>query len=120
MSLRVLLPAMIALLAGCNRGGHTGPVGLEVELELLALELTDGVTSREEIRAALGPPCSSFEADRLWSYALLPRSNGRLAVSAREREASDPEYLLWKHKSYNLILVFDGDILKRHTLLRIS
>ena len=114
---RFLLPAILAL-AGCNTGGHTGPVDGAAEKDLLPFELTDGVTTREEIRRAFGNPSATFEGDRLWTYALLPGESGSLSVRPRVRD--DDGYLLWEHESYNLILVFKNDVLKSHTLLRIS
>ena len=116
--MRLLPLAMVALAAGCNMGGHTGPVDPDTERELLQLGLTDGITTREEIREVFGRPSATFEEDRLWTYALLPGKSGLLFPRARVLD--DEGYLLWEHQSYNLILVFEKDVLKSHRLLRIS
>src|SRR5262249_4245347 len=114
-SLRLLLSAILLFPAGCNRGGHTGPVDFDAERALLLMDLRDGVTSQDEIREALGRPNATFQEERIWSYAMLRGKSGLLEARPREH---DGKFYLWEHRSYNLVLVFEKGVLKSHTLLR--
>ncbi len=82
---------------------------IELQQKWLAF-LEDGKTDREEIVLRLGRPESQFENGRIWIYAMLLNEEGKLEVR-KER------YFHWQ---YNLVLVFDGDVLKRYSLLRVG
>ncbi len=82
---------------------------IELQQKCLAF-LEDGKTDREEIVLRLGRPESQFENGRIWIYAMLLNEKGKLEVRKE----------LYFHWQYNLVLVFDGDVLKRYSLLRVG
>ncbi len=84
---------------------------IELQQKCLAF-LEDGKTDREEIVLRLGRPESQFENGRIWIYGvyeMLLNEEGLLEVCKE----------LYFHGEYNLVLVFDRDVLKRYSLLRI-
>jgi hypothetical protein len=118
--LSLLLPALLAAGAGCNQGGHTGPVeDRDTRLLLLNFTLLEGQTTRDHVREEWGTPYSAYEDDRIWTYAFVRGSKGLLVPSV-PKHLRGPEFATWEDETYHLILIFEAGILKRHHLLRIS
>ncbi len=83
----------------------------ELQQKCLAF-LEDGKTDREEIVLRLGRPDSQFENGRIWIYGIYEKmlnEEGQLEVCIE----------LHFYGEYHLVLVFDRDVLKRYSLLRV-
>lgn len=118
--LRSLTAAMLALLAGCNRGGHTGPVEGTLGLRLLNFTLLEGRTTDNDILEQWGVPYSVYEDGRIWTYAMVRRSGGILASCPPPQQSRSTDFATWKDETYHLILLFEDGILMTYHLLRIS
>jgi hypothetical protein len=101
-------------------GGHTGPVERDRGLQLLNFLLLEGQTTRENVLEQWGVPFSAYEDGRIWTYAMVPGRRGTLAPQQPEKPYRSPEFAAWKDKTYHLILIFEGDLLRSYHLLRIS
>lgn len=97
-------------------GCAAGPTG---GVEDLVGFLRDGRTTRSEVAASLGKPSGSFESGRLLTYRVGYDGAGRcFRVVPRPRDNSGwPD---WQQTDYSLVLVFEGNRLRRHALVRIK
>jgi hypothetical protein len=109
------LALLLVAVAGCRMGGDTGVVDSVMEAKLLAFELCDGTTTREEILLRLGAPTAEFEKGRLTVHRFYVAETKKLhPISWGTNEA-----LVRDRRLFDLVLVFDNDVVCRHTLVRL-
>jgi hypothetical protein len=94
LGLRVLVGAVcVLLLVSCAKKQPTDDDVSAIQASLTFLE--DGKTTKEDLRARLGPPSGEFNQGEIWTYSRL-------------------------NVAYNLVVVFgDQDIVKTHRILKV-
>jgi hypothetical protein len=112
----LLIPgAFFVLLSSCRTIGDTGVVDPRLESMLLPLEITDRVTTREDTVLALGSPTVQFEGTRLVVHRLVV---GKLEKLQPLYSRTD-EWLVNDRRLYDLVLVFENNIVSRHSLVKV-
>ena len=110
------LALLLVAVAGCRMGGDTGVVDSLVEFGLLPFQVCDGSTTREEVLLRLGAPTAEFESSRLSVHRLLMDGTRKklapISCGTAERVSTD-------RRLYDLVLVFENDVVARHTLVRV-
>ena len=117
--LRLLPPAMLALIAGCSSHATVRP---DNEISFLPFVPVDKKTTRADITGKWGAPHAEFDGGRIWTYRFTFKSpRDLLSLTPRTEVANDrvSATTAWKHSCYSLVLVFDGEVLKRHSLVMI-
>ena len=110
----VILTFGLFSLAGCESPPKRQLYGLSAE-ERFGF-LVDGETSREEILLRMGNPSASYEDGRLFTYQIVPTSDGGWRVQPPGVDASMMR--TWADYSCSLVLVFDENgLLARHKLV---
>jgi hypothetical protein len=114
--LSTLLIALLLAVGGCRMGGNTGVVDSSLEAGLLTFDLCDGTTTREEVLLLLGVPTAQFERGRLIIHRMLFDGTTKnlfpVASATNERVSAN-------RRLYDLVLVFENDVVCRHTLVRV-
>jgi len=109
----VLLTGLfLAACAGRNGAREDGTVRGLADLFL------DGRTTRTDVRDKLGQPTAAFEQGRLLVY-LVARNKKEGFLPFPREVVRDAEWESeWIDEEYSVVLVFDGDVLQRHSLVR--
>jgi len=109
------LGMLLVCASGCRMGGDTGVVDAVQEAALLAFNVENGMTTREQILLRWGAPAAEFESSRLVVHRLFVGSTGELLPisCATDDRASVGRRL------YDLVVVFEKDVVSRHTLVRV-
>ena len=114
MKARVLAAvSAAACLAGC--GAQAPPAGRPDLLDFLA----DGRTGKGQVLERLGPPSGRFEDGDILTYRLAyePANKGYHVVG---REVTASGWPKWLQAKYSLVLVFEGGVLRKHTLVEVN
>lgn len=110
-----ILTAVVAVagLAGCAT--HDPPQGRPDLLDFLA----DGRTSQHQVIQRLGQPSGRFDGGTTLTYRLAfePANKGYHVV---DREVTSSGWPTWLHAKYSLVLVFDGGVLRKHSLVEVN
>jgi len=110
----LLLIFGLFILAGCESPPKRQLYGLSAE-ERFGF-LVDGKTTREEILFRMGDPSARYEDGRIFTYQIIPASDGAWRVQPPGRDESMMR--LWADYSCSLVLVFDENgLLTRHKLV---
>ena len=81
--------------------------------------LADGRTPRRQVLERLGQPSGRFDGGNILTYRLACGKNTKsYQVVAREATASG--WPTWLQAKYSLVLVFDGGVLRKHTLVEVN
>jgi hypothetical protein len=106
------------------------------------VRLEDAQTTRREVRESFGEPTASLEGGRIWAYRMLLHKEEYFLFVDREAETDESELGEWieavrvplpesvsgdkqgralrsKDHRYSLVLVFEDDVLQRHSLVRL-
>ena len=106
----------MVILGGCVA---VPPTPAEFEQKSLAY-LQDGKSTREDLLLRLGEPSGQFESQRILTYRMYSDSNGKSGVVRKESFPADPQRPNWEGTLFNLVLVFDGSTLARHSVVPIK
>ena len=110
-----LLIAVISLSAGCA----AEPRQTDAQWKEHALAfIQDGVTTREQVLLQLGGPTAQFEADRILTYRIMRNSTEGITVVQRA-QMEESAGMDWSGAQYCLVLVFQGPILQKHSLVSV-
>jgi len=109
------LALLLISVEGCRMGGDTGVVDSLMEGTLLAFDLSDGTTTREEILLHLGAPTAEFEKGRLTIHRFYVGGSKKLHPISWGTD----EHLVTDRRLFDLVLVFENDVVCRHTLVRL-
>jgi hypothetical protein len=111
-----LLGLLLLFGGGCRMGGDTGVVDSDVEAGLLSFAVCDGTTTREEVLLRLGAPTAEFESSRIIVHRFLMGATRKklvpISCGTEERVSTD-------RRLYDLVLVFDNEVVTRHRLVRV-
>ena len=77
----------------------------------------DGVTTREQVLMQLGAPTGRFEADRIFTYRIAREGDDGLRILQRQSDGSGYAGGNWQAADFSLVLVFQDEILTRHSLV---
>jgi hypothetical protein len=85
--------------------------------------LEDGKATKEMVLAALGPPFTVLEGERIFSYWLGETKEGYIVLD-RAAIAAPPEVPIWLREiegKFSLVLVFDENgVLRKHSLVPVK
>ena len=117
-AMRVGSATGLSLAVGCSSLAVVSP---ESEHSLLKFVPKDGTTTRSEIYRAYGPPHVEYEGGILTYRFTFNGPQKELTVTPsslvmRDRTSAETA---WRHSNYSLVLVFDGDRLRKHSLVLI-
>lgn len=81
--------------------------------------LADGRTPERQVLERLGQPSGHFDGGNILTYRLAyEKKNKCYQVVVREVTASG--WPTWLKANYSLVLVFDGGVLRKHTLVEVN
>ncbi len=100
---------------GCRMGVGTGAVDFSQESVLLGFDVCDGTSTREEILLLLGAPTAEFERSRLIVHRLCMGASRKLQPFLIGTDV----LLLSDRRLFDLVLVYENDVVTRHTLVRV-
>jgi hypothetical protein len=111
---------VLLLLVGCS---SARPVPVDTSRAWLPF-LRDGTTTAEEVLLELGIPTAQFEGERILTYRVTIRDDGKVFPVTRRLKLSwneDPRLSAWPESAVaNLVLVFDErHVLARHRLIEV-
>lgn len=85
------------------------------ESGLLSFVLTDGVTSREDTLLLCGAPVAQFEGNRVVVHRFVVGKGEKLQPFLSKTD----EMQGVDRRLYDLVLVFENNIVRRHSLVRV-
>lgn len=102
-------------LAGCRT--PPPPTAQQLEQGPLAF-LHDGQTTRADVLVKLGPPNAQYEGKRIFSYRVIADAAGmHLIPNGRANQANTSSS---SKAEYSLVLVFEGNVLSRHSVVTVG
>ncbi len=114
MKARGLLSAWTAVcLAGC--AAPAPPQGRADLLDFLA----DGRTGKRQVLERLGEPSGNFEGGKVLTYRLAYESANK-GYRVVGREVTESGWPKWLKAKYSLVLVFEGGVLRKHSLVEVN
>jgi hypothetical protein len=116
MRIAILAVALCLLAAGCQQD-LPNPSQLD---QKLSADLTDGKTTREQILLRFGEPSGQFEGQRILTYRLNCDDSGKWEVVARRFTQDNQEHEpSWEKSLFSLVLVFNGPVLSKHSVVAV-
>ncbi len=110
------------VLMGCMLCGCEPHILTPAEVStVLAPDIQDGKTTRQQVVLKFGTPAAEFEQGRILTYRLEQDDAGKLWPCTRDLAPIDPNLAHrapWSANAYSLVLVFNGkNILSEHSLV---
>ena len=110
----------LVLLTGLFLAACTGRSGAPTDGALRGLTafFVDGRTTRTDVLDKFGEPAAAFEQGRLLVYLVARNNREGFLPFPREIVRDDEWEPEWADEEYSVVLVFDGDVLQRHSMVR--
>lgn len=88
--------------------------------KLLSEQIIDGTTTREQVLLRFGDPSAQFEGGRILTYRINISPEGQPQVVARTliEGANDRLVSSWERPLFSLVLVFEGNRVVRHSVVK--
>lgn len=114
--------AVVLLIVIAGAGCAAEPIK-PVELrEKVEVELVDGRTTREQVLLKFGEPSAQFEGGRIFTYRVDVHDDGTWHVVGRRLVAPKAQHWdsTWEQTRFSVVLVFEGSVLRRHSLVEVK